>query len=318
MSLINQRMKRHNNLYNQIISIDNLILADKKARKGKKNQYGVKKHLDNEEENIIKLNNSLINKEFTTSEYNVFKIFEGKEREIFQLPYYPDRIVHHGILNILEPIFVSMFTADTYSCIKGRGVHSASNKLRKVLKQDLSNTKYCLKIDIQKFYPSIDNSILKELLKRKFKDENLLWLLNDIIDSTKGVAIGNYTSQFFANFYLTYFDHWVKEKLKVKYYFRYCDDIVILSGNKQELWQYFYEIKDYLNNNLNLNVKGNYQVFPVDKRGIDWVGYKHFHTHTLIRKSIKKNYIKNKNKINHKGWLIHADTINLRRKYERI
>lgn len=311
-------MKRYNNLYNEIISIENLKLADIKARKGKSKQYGVKKHLENEEENIVELNTSLLSKNFTTSKYNTFTIFEGKEREIFQLPYYPDRILHHGVMNILEPIFISVFTADTYSCIKGRGVHSASYKLRKVLKQDVKNTKYCLKIDIKKFYPSIDNNILKNLLRRKFKDESLLYLLDDIVDSTKGVAIGNYTSQFFANFYLSYFDHWIKEELKVKYFFRYCDDMILLSDSKDRLWEYFYAIKNYLESNLNLEIKGNYQVFPVNDRGIDWVGYKHFNTHVLIRKSIKKKYIKNKNKINHKGWLIHADTINLRNKYERV
>lgn len=311
-------MKRYNNLYNQIISVENLKLADEKARKGKSKQYGVKKHLENAEENIMKLNTSLVNKEFTTSQYNVFKIFEGKEREIYQLPYYPDRIVHHSIMNVLEPIFVSVFTADTYSCIKGRGVHSASYKLRKTLRHDEANAKYCLKIDIQKFYPSIDNEILKTLLRRKFKDKELLYLLDNIVDSTKGVAIGNYTSQFFANYYLTYFDHWIKEELKVNYFFRYCDDIILLSSSKEELWSYFYQIKEYLSKNLNLVIKGNYQVFPVSDRGIDWVGYKHYHTHTLIRKSIKKNYIRNKKKINHKGWLIHADTKNLRRKYERV
>lgn len=311
-------MKRYNNLYNEIINIENLKLADEKARKGKNKQYGIIKHLEHEEENIIRLNKILVDKDFTTSKYNIFKIFEGKEREIFQLPYYPDRIIHHSIINILEPIFVSMFTADSYSCIKGRGVHSASYKLRNILKKDKENTKYCLKIDIKKFYPSIDNVMLKILLRRKFKDKDLLWLLDNIIDSTKGVAIGNYTSQFFANFYLTYFDHWIKENLKVRYFFRYCDDMIILSDSKEELWKYFYLIKDYLSENLKLEIKGNYQVFPVEDRGIDWVGYKHFHTHTLIRKSIKKKYIKNKNKINHKGWLIHADTKNLRRKYERV
>ena len=89
-----------------------------------------------------------------------------------------------------------------------------------------------------------------------------------------------------------------------------------MSNDKEQLWTWFYEIKEYLNNNLNLEVKGNYQVFPVEKRGIDWCGYKHYHTHTLLRKSIKKKYIKNKKKINHRGWLIHANTKNLKRKYE--
>ena len=309
-------MKRISNLYENIINIDNLKLADKKARKGKSKQYGVKQHLKNEEENILFLHEQLKEQTFVTSKYNVFKISDGKEREIHQLPYFPDRILHHAILNIIEPIFVSVFTADTYSCIKGRGVHQASYKLRKVLKKDVENTKYCLKIDVRKFYPSIDNKILKKLLRKKFKDEKLLLLLDEIIDSTQGVPIGSYTSQFFGNFYLTYFDHWIKENLKVVNYFRYCDDIILLSNDKEQLWTWFYEIKEYLNNNLNLEVKGNYQVFPVEKRGIDWCGYKHYHTHTLLRKSIKKKYIKNKKKINHWGWIKHCDSKNLKEKYE--
>lgn len=308
-------MKRIGNLYEQIISLDNLKIADKKARRGKSNQYGVKKYLKNQEENLINLQKLLKDKKFKTSKYKVFKISDGKEREIFSLPFYPDRIVHHAILNVLEPIFINMFTANTFSCIKGRGVHKASYTLRKYLR-DKGNTKYCLKIDIKKFYPSINNKVLKELLRKKFKDNDLLILLDDIIDSMQGVPIGSYTSQFFANFYLTYFDHYIKEQLKVKYYLRYCDDLVLLSNNKKELWSWFYQIKDYLCEELKLEIKGNYQVFPVEIRGIDWCGYKHYHTHTLIRKSIKKKYIKNSNKITHKGWLIHADTKNLRRKYE--
>lgn len=308
-------MKRIGNLYESIINIENLKLADIKARKGKRNQYGVIKHVKNEEENTQKLHETLINKSFKTSDYKVFKISDGKEREIYSLPFYPDRILHHSIMNILEPIFVSMFTADTYSCIKGRGVHKASYNLRKALK-DVNGTKYCLKLDIRKFYPSIDNSILKKLLRKKFKDRDLLNLLDNIIDSTKGIPIGSYTSQFFANYYLTYFDHFIKEELKVKYYFRYCDDILILSDNKEDLWKYFKQIKHYLEKELKLEIKSNYQVFPVSVRGIDWCGYKHYHSHTLIRKSIKKKYIKNKKKINHFGWLKHCNSINLRNKYE--
>lgn len=308
-------MKRIGNLYEKIISIENLVLADKKARKGKLKQYGVIKHLENEQENINNLYELLNHRQFKTSEYNVFKIYEGKEREIYQLPYYPDRIVHHSIMNVLESIFVSVFTADTYSCIKGRGVHKASYNLRGALK-DREGTKYCLKLDIKKFYPSVDNKLLKELLKRKFKDRTLLSMLDEIIDSTKGLPIGSYLSQYLGNYYLTYFDHYLKEILKVKYYFRYCDDMVLLSDNKEQLHKWFKDIEKYLTEELNLTVKKNYQIFPVDDRGIDWCGYKHYHNHTLIRKSIKKKYIKSKNKMNHNGWLIHCNSINLRQKYE--
>lgn len=308
-------MKRVDNIFIKIISLENLKLADKKARRGKLHQYGVQLHIKNEVSNILELQQTLIRKEYKTSEYSTFILNEGKERIISRLPFYPDRVGQHSIINILEPIFYSIFTADTYSCIKGRGVHKASYNLRKVLK-DVENTKYCLKLDIRKFYPSVDNEILKQLLRRKFKDKDLLWLLDDIIDSSRGLPLGNITSQFLANFYLTYFDHWLKEKLKVKYYFRYADDMVILSKDKKELHDILHQIKNYLREELNLELKSNYQLFPTDVRGIDFVGYVHYTTHTLLRKSIKKKYIKNKNKKNHNGWLVHCNSINLRRKYE--
>lgn len=199
-------MKRLNNLYSNIYSIDNLNLADKKARLGKTKQYGIKNHDKNREDNIINLSYVLKNNEYNTSQYTVHTLFDPKERQIFRLPYYPDRITHHALMNILEPIFIKSFTKDTYSCIKGRGIHGAFYNLKKVLK-DVVNTRYCLKLDIKKFYPSIDHFILKKLLRKKFKDKKLLILLDNIIDSAKGVPIGNYLSQYLANFYLTYFDH---------------------------------------------------------------------------------------------------------------
>src|SRR5688572_13793623 len=188
-------MKRVSNLFEKIVNVENLRLADMKASRGKSRQIGVIQHRVNQGNNIERLHHTLVNKTFSTSKYCVFEIREPKERKIHRLPYYPDRIVHHAILNVLEPVFVRMFTADTYSCIKGRGVHRASYKLRKVLNSD----SYCLKLDIQKFYESVDHKILKGLLRRKFKDGDLLWLLDDIIDSTNGLPIGNYLSQFLAN-----------------------------------------------------------------------------------------------------------------------
>ncbi len=162
-------MKRLSNLFPQIISIDNLILADKKARRGKGNQYGIQIFDKNPEENILKLNQLLTSKNYKTSEYTTFKIFEPKEREVFRLPYFSDRITHHAIMNILEPIFTKIFTQDTYSSIKGKGIHAAANGLRKALR-NRENTRYCLKLDIVKFYPNVDHDILKDLLRRKFKD----------------------------------------------------------------------------------------------------------------------------------------------------
>lgn len=298
------------------------MLADIKARKGKLRSIGVRIHDRNRDANIQVLHEALINKTFKTSKYHTFYIYEPKEREIYQLPYYPDRIVHHAIMNILEPIWMSVFTADTYSCIKGRGIHAIVRKLKSTLK-DKENTIYCLKLDIRKFYPSIDHDVLKEIIRRKIKDDDLLELLDAIIDSAGGVPIGNYLSQYFANLYLAYFDHWIKETKRVKYYYRYADDIIILNASKEQLHDLFNAIKEYLHDKLKLQIKGNYQIFPVDVRGIDFVGYRFYHTHVLLRKSIKKNFaraVKRAGKYSKQvqssyyGWAKHCNSRNLLKK----
>ena len=293
-----KQMKRIGNLYSKVISIENLQLADNKARKGKLKSYGVRRHDRDREQNLLNLHYALKNKTFRNSEYDTFKIYEPKERTIFRLPYYPDRIVHHAIMNVLEPIWMSVFTKDTYSCIKNRGIHAAANSLKKTLKADKKGTKFCLKMDITKFYPSINHDILKSIIRRKIKDKDLLWLLDEIIDSADGVPIGNYLSQYFANLYLAYFDHWLKEEKGVKYYWRYADDMVILSDNKEFLHKLRADISIYLKDKLKLQLKGNYQVFPVDSRGIDFLGYVFYHTHTKLRKSIKKNLFHKVSRIN--------------------
>ncbi len=319
-------MKRIGNLYQKIYSIENIIIADNIARKGKLKQPGVIQHDKNRSENIQKLHLMLKNKTYKTSEYKTFTIYEPKERIISKLSYYPDRITHHAIMNVLEPVFVSTFTTNTYSCIKKRGIHAAANAVKLALK-DKEATQYCLKLDIKKFYPNIDHEILKQLLRRKFKDNDLLWLLDEIIDSTEGLPIGNYLSQYFANFYLSYFDHWLKEEKRVKYYFRYADDMVILADNKSYLHQLLAEIRTYMQDNLKLEIKHNYQIFQVDVRGIDFVGYVFRHTHILLRKSIKQNFArmiakrKNYKSIaSYKGWAYHCDSKNLLKKllYEQF
>ncbi len=313
-------MKRLNHLYQKVYNVENLQLADAIARKGKSEQYGVQIHDKSKEENIASLHAMLRDKTYTTSPYTTFTIYEPKEREIFRLPYFPDRIVHHAVMIIMEPIFVSSFTSDTYSCIKGRGIHAAANAVKEALK-DVAGTQYCLKLDIRKFYPSVDHDILKQLLRRKIKDRDLLWLLDNIIDSAEGLPIGNYLSQYFANFYLSYFDHWIKQEKNVKYYFRYADDLVILSDNKPYLHQLLHDIRKYLQRHLKLTLKGNYKVFPVASHGIDFVGYVFRHTHILLRKSIKQNFArmiarrKNRASIaSYYGWAKHCNSVHLLKK----
>lgn len=280
-------MKRLSNLFDKICTIENIEEADRKARKNKGIRYGILKHDLHPEKDNAELLESLLNGTYKTSKYSTFKIYEPKERLIYRLPYYPDRIVHHAIMNIMEPIWKSIFIKQTYSSIKNRGIHACAKDVRFALDNFPKETRYCLKLDIHKFYPSIDHEILKKIIRIKIKDNRLLKLLDDIIDSAPGVPIGNYLSQFFANLYLAYFDHWVKETLRCKFYFRYADDIVIMGNDKELLSLTLLNISYYLTTKLKLELKSNYQIFPVDSRGIDFVGYKFYHSHTLLRKSIK-------------------------------
>lgn len=325
-------MKRINNLFDQICTAENIELADKKARKSKGHRWGIMKHDANKEEDNKKLLEQLKNLTYKTSSYDTYTIYEPKERLIYRLPYYPDRIVHHAIMNVLEPIWKKIFIDQTYSSIKDKGIHACAKDVKKAL-QDKEHTTYCLKLDIHKFYPSINHKILKQVLRKKIKDKKLLVLLDEIVDSAPGVPIGNYLSQFFANLYLSYFDHWLKEEVKCKYYFRYADDIVILHNDKNFLHIVLYAIKNYLKNNLKLELKPNYQIFPVDSRGIDFVGYKFYHTHTLLRKDIKMRMFKLLHKYelgkitldrlkicmqSYFGWLKYCDSKKLLNKIEKI
>ena len=314
-------MKRFTNLYREICSIENLQAADVIARKGKSKQYGVIHHDRSRESNILALHEALMNKTYRTSQYSTFKVYEPKERVVFRLPYYPDRIVHHAIMLHMEKIFVACFTADTYSCIKGKGIHAGSTYIKKAL-TDEPATRYCLKLDITKFYPSVDHDILKSLLRRKIKDHDLLWLLDEIIDSAPGLPIGNYLSQYLANFYLTYFDHWIKEVKGIRCYIRYADDMAFFAATKEELHALLHDIKKYLREFLRLEVKGNHRVSPItDEICLDMLGYQHFRRYTLVRKSIKQNIARSAAKgmsvatrASYYGWLKWCDSINLTKK----
>ena len=228
---------------------------------------------------------------YYTSKYQIFTRKEGqKVRRIHKLPYYPDRIVHWAIIQIIEPYLIRTLTADTYSALPGRGVHYGMRRVQNDM-NDVKGCRYCLKIDISKYYQSIDHNILKAKFRRMFKDEELLWLLDEIIDSVpdnEGLPIGNYISQYCGNLYLSDFDHWIKEIKHIKYYHRYMDDMVIFSNDKNELHKLFDEINDYMMTNLKLKIKPNWQIFPTYVRGVDFLGYRFFGTHTLIRTSTKK------------------------------
>ncbi len=294
-------MKRCGNLYHKVCDLDNIREAHKNSRKGKAHYHEVQMVDDNPEFYFEQIQDMLRLKTYQTSEYTMFiKKDKGKEREIYKLPYFPDRIVHHCIMQVVEDIWMKTFVRDTYASMKNRGIHDGVKRIQKALKESPEDTKYALQVDIKKFYPSIDHTILKQIIRKKIKDKDILWLIDEIIDSNpNGVPIGNYLSQFFGNLYLSDIDHWIKEDLGIKYYFRYCDDLVILGDNKEEL----HEIRKQLNikvEDVKLKIKCNWKVYPVSI-GIDFLGYKFFHTHTLLRASLAKRF-KRKTKMIRRNW----------------
>ena len=284
-------MKRYKNLWPKVCNIENFKLAYKNAVKGKKHYtdvrnieaYGVNKYLEELLEEVSQ-------KRYKVSEYKIFhRITGGKDREIFKLPM-KDRIVQHAVMNIIEPIFRENFIKDTYSSIKYKGIHAAAKRIKYFLRN--YDCCYYLSIDIKKCYPSLDKNILKQKLSKKFKDNDLLWLLFTIVDSCKnGVPIGNYTSQYFNNFYFSEFDHWLKEQKRVKCYIRYCDNITIISKYKYELHALLKEINIKISN-LNVSIKNDYQIYDIFVKGVDVVGYIIRKNFVRIRKRIKLNFIR--------------------------
>lgn len=349
-------MKRIGNLYEKIYSMDNLRKAHRNAKKGK-GWYEEVKAVDADVDGYLqKLQDMLVNHTYRTSEYESFiKKENGKEREIFKLPYFPDRICQWAILQVIEPYILRNLTDHTYSAIPKKGIHAALHDVQKAMWTDVPNCQYCLKLDVRKFYPSINHDILKAKFRRLFKDPELLWLLDEIIDSIStakienmrdiwlldedfdsetGIPIGNYLSQYCGNFYLSSFDHWLKEEKRVKYEFRYMDDITIFGRTKEELHSLRRDIDFYFRTELKLQIKPNWQVFPSYVRGIDFVGYRVFLNYTLLRKSscqkfkskmveIRKkteggqlmNYSEWCSVNSYKGWLKHCDSYRLQQKY---
>lgn len=321
-------MKRHNNLFDKIVDKDNLLLAYKKAKKHKSWQQKVirvEKDLDNL---IEELRLSLINGIYKTAEYRTKKIYEPKERTIYVLPFYPDRIVHHAIMNILEPIWDNLFISDSYACRNGKGQHKGSQKCMEFVRKN----KYCLKCDISKFYPSINHEILKLIIRKKIKCKRTLNLLDTIIDSIDGetnIPIGNYLSQWFGNLYLNELDMFMKHDNKIKCYIRYCDDFLLFSNDKALLKEMAIKIKNYVENILKLRLS-KCNLFPTSQ-GIDFLGYRHFSSgYILVRKTTAKRMKKRirrlkwelaKKKITNdralsvigsiSGWLKWANTYNL-------
>lgn len=324
-------MKRLGNLYNKILDKDNLELAIHNACKRKSSYASVKIIKDDMTNHINKVHRILEEGTYKVAPYKQKKIYEPKERLISILPLFPDRVIQHAIMNVLEDYWDSIMIHDSYACRKGKGQHQGSIKCMKHCR----NYKYVLKCDISKFYPSLDHSILKETLERKIKDYKLLELLGSIIDSYgdgKGIPIGSYLSQWLGNLYMTSLDMYIKHELKCKAYIRYCDDFVIFSNSKEEIKNVQSKIKKYCGDVLNLKMS-KCEYFP-STQGVDFLGYRHFPDgKILLRKRTAKRFSKKiqelegllkRNAIDLEsarskvasmsGWLKHANTYNFTKK----
>ncbi len=306
-------MKTCKNLYEKICSIENLELAFKKARKGKTKMPYVKAFENNLEEEIQKLHEELSTFTYKPLPLKRFIVREPKTRTIHASAF-RDRVVYHAIVNILEPIFEKIFIHDSYASRKNKGTHKAVERLDKFIRKISRNGKlvknnynknnitgYALKADIRHYFQTVDHEVLLYIIKRKIKDENVIWLIKQILNNFdaeikgKGMPLGNLTSQFFANVYLNKLDYFVKHKLKAKYYIRYVDDFVILHSNKEILEEYKEKINIYLKA-LKLELHPDKSKIIPLKNGITFLGYRIFYHHKLLRKSNLRKFKREFNK----------------------
>lgn len=297
-------MKVYKNLFKLIISSENLFLAWDKFKKGKRNKKDVQLFEWNLEENIFKLHRELENKTYRHSDYISFNISDPKPRNIHKAQV-RDRVLHHAIFRILNPIFEADFISASFSCREGYGTHKGVQFLQNTLRKASKNDKvpcFVLKCDVKKFFDTIDHNILLAILKKKIKDDDTIWLLEHIISSfsfnysvlgvNKGVPIGNLTSQLFANIYLNELDIFLKQELKVIYYIRYTDDFLILSENKEYLEKIIPKLVLFLKEKLLLRIHEEKTKIRKTSQGIDFLGYVVFHNYRLIRTKTKKRIMK--------------------------
>jgi retron-type reverse transcriptase len=297
-------MKIYKNLFDEIISTENLFLAWDKFKNGKRNKKDVRLFEWNLEENIFRLNRNLKNKMYKHGAYHSFNISDPKPRNIHKAQV-RDRILHHAVFRILNPIFEPGFISASFSCREGYGTHKGVQYLQNTLRKATQNGRvscFALKCDIKKFFDTIDHDILLGILKKKIKDEDTIWLLKQIISSfssnysllgiEKGVPIGNLTSQLFANVYMGEFDIFVKQKLKAKHYLRYTDDFIILSHNKEYLKKTLPPIVSFLQDELRLKIHDEKTKIQKTSQGVDFLGYVVFIKYKLVRTKTKRRTTK--------------------------
>lgn len=342
--------KTYANLYSDLCSFSNLYWAYRGASRGKRGQPAVAAFEYNLEEHLFCLQEELKNQTYQPGAYYSFYIYDPKHRLISAAPF-RDRVVHHALGNIIEPIFERTFIGDSYANRVGKGTHKALDRAQAWSK----NYPYVLQCDIQKFFPSVDHEILRSILSRKILDHQVLWLCDQILSSgvgvlseeyemiyfpgddllaaarPRGLPIGNLTSQFWGNVYLNELDQFVKRKLRVTPYLRFVDDFLLFSDKKAELWEWKDAVRQFLVSlRLTMHEKRS-TVYPVTN-GIPFLGFHIYPTHRRLKrrnavafqkrlKRLFRRYAQGEVSLDHihqsvQGWVAHArhgDTWGLRR-----
>jgi RNA-directed DNA polymerase len=299
-------VKRYGGLWEKVIVWENLRLAARKARKGKRDRAGVQRFEFDLESNLLALRSELADGTYRPGPFSTHWITRPKPRLISAAPY-RDRVLHHALMNILEPILDRHFHPDSYACRRGKGTHAAADRLQGLMRR----YHYALQCDIRKFFPSIDHQVLKGMFRRLIKDSRILWLMDLIVDGSnaqesvvewfddddlfapaqrrRGLPIGNLTSQWFANWMLNGLDHFVTSGLGMGAYVRYCDDFIILGDDRASLKRAAAQISRYLSwRRLRLHEE-KVSVRPV-QAGLTFVGYRIWPTHRLLRKKNVRHF----------------------------
>jgi len=329
-------VKTEKNLFEPVTAFENVLSAARKAAKGKRETRSVLHFYAHLEDNLWQIIAELKNKTWRPGTYKNFSIYKPKPRLISAAPF-RDRVVHHALINVIGPLLEQTLIHDTYANRIGKGTHKAIRRYQHYLRR----FDYALKCDVKKYFPSVDHEILKTLIRRKISCRKTLWLIDTIIDNSnsqddqlhyfegddlftpverrKGLPIGNLTSQFFANYYLNFLDHFVKERLNCKGYVRYVDDFVLFSDSRAELWQWKDAIGNYLQEfRLVLNPLRT-ELFPTTE-GRSFLGQKVFQSYRMLpaenvrraKKRVRRSAVANPVDMKklHSGWMGHARQAN--------
>ena len=298
-------MKQFIHSYDNIITVKKLLKAWQEFLRDKKNRKDVILFQAKLMDNILELHQDLKNKTYKHGGYVAFNISDPKPRQIHKATA-QDRLLHHLIHQELYEYFDKKFIHDSYSCRVSKGTHKAMNRFRDFFRKvSKNNTRTCwvLKCDIKKFFANIDHEILKNILAKHIQDKDILWLLDQVIDSFStnsargvlakvGLPLGNLTSQLLVNVYMNEFDQFVKRELKVKYYIRYADDFVILSESKEHLGDKLSKIQNFLSESLKLSLHPDKVFIKTFASGVDFLGWVHFPRHRVLRTSTKRRMLK--------------------------